>query len=80
MSPTESAEMHFRQAAGSALVSKQKTRGLINAASPNPEQYAQFLLADAVSELAQGLSDLAVGLRATYILLEQVKGSAAPRA
>lgn len=62
--PTERAKMMF----GAAEVTSQMAR--IHA-DGNEVMY-KTMVADALNGLARGLSDLATGLRATYILLDQV--------
>ena len=60
--PTEDAERYFYQAQGAF------TRGILNAQN---DLTATDTFAG-LSNMAQGLANLAVGLRATYILLEEV--------
>ena len=62
MTPTEVAEMKFRNAQGSF------TRGILNAGKDNnaADTFA------GLSYICEGLGSLAVGVRATYMLLEEV--------
>lgn len=60
--PTEEAERLFYQAQGAT------SRGIV---SIQNDPAALNILA-ALSNISQGLANLAVGVRATYILLEQV--------
>jgi hypothetical protein len=63
MTPTELAESYFRQAQGSL------TRGML---SEKNDSITTAELAGLVN-LAEGLVHLSTGVRATYILLEDVK-------
>jgi len=64
--PTESAEYEFRMA--EQLYAKAVT----NAASRVDKETLEQMLAN--TNMARGMRNLAVGLRATYMLLEEVKG------
>jgi hypothetical protein len=75
--PTEDAIAKFRQAAfwadsGKSMLSQ---IGVGGGAQTDRDMEKGFKHAqlNAMIELANGLSDLATGLRATYILLEEVK-------
>jgi hypothetical protein len=61
--PTEAAEDYFRRAQGAC------TRGILNAGS---DLNAGDTFA-ALSNLCEGLVHLAVGVRATYLLVEEVQ-------
>ncbi len=73
-SPTEAANVKFRSASRSAL-------SLMGNLSSNPDFNTLGVLVVnlgyAVSELSKGLEEMSTGLRATYILLEQVQRSLA---
>ena len=77
MTPTELAESHFDSAKRSAdeaarilgLLTPDHKGGVIQATK---SELGEFHTAGAVRELAKGLKHLAVGLRATYILLAEV--------
>jgi hypothetical protein len=60
--PTNEAERYFTQAQNSF------TRGLLGTTNPDVRDQVARL-----SNIAQGLGNLAVGVRATYLLLEEVK-------
>jgi hypothetical protein len=66
--PTESATAKFKQAMG-------ETKRAVSASvqSPGHDGPYNVLLAQAVMMLAEGLSELSVGLRATYILIDQME-------
>lgn len=75
--PTEMAETYFADA------SKHADRAVSNygyyRAVPQQDKYeykqtADMALARAVYDLSRGLKHLSVGLRATYLLLDEVKG------
>jgi hypothetical protein len=66
--PTEEAERYFIQAQNAT------TRGILNAKN-DPTAVDTFA---ALSNLAQGLANLAVGVRATYMLLEEVNRKLGP--
>ncbi len=61
--PTELAESYFRRAQGAC------TRGILNAKG---DLNAADTFA-ALSNLCEGLANLAVGVRATYLVLEDVQ-------
>jgi len=71
-SPTEAANIKFRSASRSAL-------SLMGNLNSNPDFNTLGVLVVnlgyAISELSKGMEELSTGLRATYILLEQVQGS-----
>jgi hypothetical protein len=64
--PTESAEHNFR------LAEQMYVKAVVNAGSTVDKAVMEQMLAHA--SMARGMRDLSVGLRATYILLEEVKG------
>jgi hypothetical protein len=64
--PTESAEYNFR------LAEQFYVKAVVNAGSTVDKAVMEQMLAD--TSMARGMRDLSVGLRATYILLEEVKG------
>ena len=70
--PTESAKTHFDYAVRTAKAAA-VTLGKNDLISPNEMQLGNYNHVAAVAHMAKGLSDLSVGLRATYILLEEVK-------
>ena len=75
--PTEDAIAKFKQAAfwansGKSMVSQIGVGGGAET-DRNMEKGFKHAQLNAMIELANGLSDLATGLRATYILLEEVK-------
>jgi hypothetical protein len=65
--PTELAESYFRQAQGSF------TRGVLKGSAQSGDSVELQLAAGLVNAM-EGLVHLSTGLRATYILLEEVKG------
>lgn len=68
--PTDSAKFHFGVAQSHSRLAHQiaaKDKG-------NEGMYKSHVVV-AINELADGLSDLTTGIRATYILLEEVKHS-----
>ena len=70
--PTEIAEFHFRLAQSFAHDSLENNLKLLKGpGQAPPENLVHSYLAQAVGQLAEGLQHLSVGLRATYILLEQ---------
>jgi hypothetical protein len=68
-SPTKSAE-HFFQIAYSRAVT---AAGRIPASAKDPTPAAIYDLAAAMSALAKGMSDMAVGLRATYQAIDRLE-------
>ena len=70
--PTEAATLKFRSASWSALM-------LMGDLKANPDLGTIGVLVVnlgyAVSELSKGMEELSTGLRATYILLEQLQRS-----
>ena len=64
--PTENAEVAF-EVAGSNFQAAASRLQLGN------DKNALFLIASGLSQQADGLKDLTVGVRATYILLAEVK-------
>jgi hypothetical protein len=72
-SPTEAANVKFRSASRSAL-------SLMQTVNPGQTDLnglgaTVVNLGYAISELSKGMKELSTGLRATYILLEQVQKS-----
>jgi hypothetical protein len=65
--PTESAEHYFDKAYQLAIASVQKTATANDATS-----IAIYNMAACMSAIAKGMADTAVGLRATYVLLERL--------
>lgn len=77
MKPTEMAKSHFDSAArGAGEASNVVGRLGVDANGRviqlNKTEHGLFLLAGAVRQLAKGLEDLTTGVRATYILLDEV--------
>jgi hypothetical protein len=74
--PTEWAEAHFESAMRSAdeaarvLGTLKVDKGVVIQASKS--ELGEFHTAGAVRKIAHGLKHLSVGLRATYILLEEI--------
>jgi hypothetical protein len=69
--PTEMAKSQFDYAAQTATAAAQfLDKSNATAAERQAGDYNQ---AAALAHLARGLSELAIGLRATYVLLEEVK-------
>jgi hypothetical protein len=66
--PTESAIMHFGISKTHSRMAHQ-----ISAKSQGDESMQKSHMAIATYELADGLADLATGIRATYLLLDEVK-------
>lgn len=66
--PTESAKMHFGIAQTHTRMAHQ-----IAAKDKGDDGMYKSNVAVAIYELADGLNDLTTGIRATYILLEEVK-------
>jgi hypothetical protein len=75
-SPTESAKAQFDYAANAAKTATQYLNK--QQASAGDSQLGSYNQAVALAHLAMGLSNLATGLRATYMLLEDVKGQLDP--
>jgi len=71
--PTESAKAHFATALSAAQNAAQYLNKEPGAAVDL--QRGSYDQAVALAHLARGLSDLATGLRATYMLLEEVKAA-----
>ena len=67
-SPTESAEHYFRAAYDRALAAANHTKDV-----QDPTGIAVYDIAASLSGISKGLGDLAVGLRATYMLLERLE-------
>ena len=65
--PTELAESYFRQAQGSF------TRGVLKGSEQSKDSVDLQVAAGLVNAM-EGLVHLSTGVRATYILLEEVKG------
>ena len=66
--PTESAIMHFGIAKTHSRMAHQ-----ISAKSQGDDGTQKSHMAIATYELADGMADLATGIRATYLLLDEVK-------
>jgi hypothetical protein len=69
--PTEMAKSHFDYAARAAAAAAQFLDK--NNATAAERQAGDYNQAAALTHLARGLGELATGLRATYLLLEEVK-------
>jgi len=73
--PTDKAKEHFGYALNRAYDAKNKFSTLKGGNKPIPaddHQLAEISLATAIQYLAWGLTDLSAGLRATYMLLDEV--------
>jgi len=73
--PTDNAKNHFSYATQRAYDAKNQfstLKGGNNPIQPDSRQLGEIALATAVQYMAWGLSDLSAGLRATYILLDEV--------
>ena len=66
--PTDSAKIHFGIAQTHSRLAHQ-----ISAKNQDNEAMYKSHVAVAIYELSDGLNDLTTGIRATYILLEEVK-------
>jgi hypothetical protein len=66
--PTQNAEYFFKRAYDSALAAANHTRNV-----QDETGIAVYDLASSMSGLSKGLTEMAIGLRATYILLERVE-------
>ena len=66
--PTESAKIHFGMAQTHSRLAHQ-----ISSKEAGNEAMFKSHTVIAINELADGLSDLTTGLRATYLLLDEVK-------
>jgi hypothetical protein len=66
--PTDSAKIHFGIAQTHSRIAHQ-----IAAKDQGDDGRYKSNVAVAINELSDGLNDLTIGLRATYILLEEVK-------
>jgi hypothetical protein len=66
--PTQNAEHYFRRAYDLAIAASVHTRDV-----QDPTGIAVYDLAASLSGLSKGLTEMAIGLRATYILLERVE-------
>jgi hypothetical protein len=66
--PTESAEHYFRRAYDAAIAAANHTKDV-----NDPTGIAVYDIAASLSAISKGLGDVAVGLRATYLLLERVE-------
>jgi hypothetical protein len=67
-SPTQSAEYYFRRAYDLALASTVHTQKV-----QDETGIAVYDLAACMSAISKGLGDMAIGMRATYQLLERVE-------
>ena len=70
--PTDEAKFHFSKAKRFADTASGHYMGM-NGASVTPAEMGDRTLSAAVRELGDGLDHLATGLRATYLLLAEVK-------
>ena len=66
--PTESAEAYFKKAYDLALKAAGHTRTV-----QDPIGIAIYDIAASLSAVSKGLGDMAIGLRATYLVLERVE-------
>jgi hypothetical protein len=76
--PTELAEMNFEaalNAAGEAVDFYAKAYNFAQHKFADPRFEADLAMAKAIRSMALGMQQLSVGVRATYILLEDVKRS-----
>ncbi|MEP6850290.1 MAG: hypothetical protein ABI999_15630 [Acidobacteriota bacterium] len=73
MRPTERAKLMFLAADTTSNVARSTIQ------DKDPDAIYKTMLADSLNSLAKGLSELATGIRATYILLDEVKRSTAFR-
>jgi hypothetical protein len=67
-SPTQSAEIYFRKAYDLAIAAARHTQNV-----KDETGIAVYDLAACMSGISKGLGDLAIGIRATYMLLERVE-------
>jgi hypothetical protein len=67
-SPTQNAEIAFQTSYSRAILAASEA-----AQVPGHEGYAINNLCTSINALAQGLGQLAIGLRATYALLDRVE-------
>ena len=73
--PTDKAKDHFSYASQRAYEANRQFSTLQRGNNPPPpdsRQLGEIALATAVQYMAWGLKDLSAGLRATYILLDEV--------
>jgi hypothetical protein len=66
--PTQNAEYYFKRAFDSALAAARHTSKV-----QDETGIAVYDIAASLSALLKGLSEMAIGLRATYILLERAE-------
>jgi hypothetical protein len=66
--PTQNAEYYFKRAYDSALAAAMHTRNV-----QDETGIAVYDIAASLSGLSKGLAEMAIGLRATYILLERTE-------
>ena len=67
-SPTQSAEYYFKTSYDLAIAAANRTRG-----AQDDTGVAIYDIAACLSGLSKGLGDLAIGIRATYMLLERME-------
>ncbi len=80
--PTEIAESMFQGARKSAAEAVDWYSAAYSQAGDkfsDPRFAADLSMAKAITSMAWGLEELSIGLRATYILLEEVKRSLPPK-
>jgi len=73
--PTDNAKAHFAHASQRASEAERLISILQRGNNPPPlddRQRGEVALANAIYYIAWGLKDLSTGLRATYVLLEEV--------
>lgn len=71
--PTERAKKNFGYAGGSANQASHQIKRAGPLSNDALDRLYEYNLAEAVSYLAQGSMAMADGLRATYVLLEEVR-------
>ena len=67
-SPTQSAEHYFRRAYDAAIAAARHTKDV-----QDETGIAVYDLAACMSGISKGLGDMAIGIRATYMLLERME-------
>ena len=67
-SPTQQAEYYFKKAYDAAIAAANHTRTV-----QDETGIAVYDLAASLSGLSKGLAEMAIGLRATYMLIERVE-------
>jgi hypothetical protein len=67
-SPTANAEHYFKKAYDLALAATNRTRTV-----QDPNGIAIYDIAASLTAVSKGLGEMAIGLRATYLVLERVE-------